>query len=74
MLKRYFHLFTACEQSHHFLQLMILFHLLTNCIYQINTTVISRFHCTRVRTEALILEKVLKFALFQTLKKSGKSG
>ena len=63
MLKRYFHLFTAWKQPLHFLQLRVLFHLLTNCIYKID----------RVRTESLILEKVLKLALFQTLKKSGKS-
>ena len=53
MLKPYFHLFTACKQPLHFLQLTILFHLLINCIvYKIN----------KVHTESLILEKVLKFA------------
>ena len=65
MLKRYLHLFTAWKQPLHYLQLTILFHLLEYCIYKIS----------RARTDqSLILEKVLKFALFQTLKKSGKSG
>ena len=38
MLKRCFHLFPACKQPLHFLQLTILFYLLLNCIvYKLNS-------------------------------------
>ena len=69
VLKCYFHLFTACKQPLHFLKPTILFHLLINCIvYKIN----------KVRTESLILEKVLKFAQqfsrhWKSLENRGKS-